>query len=140
LCFVSAVGAEQQPSAVVQPGEGAFDDPAIAAEPGAVRSPAARYHGLHAALPDETAVLVLVVTAIGDDAVGTPSRPADSAADRRYPIEQREQFSDVVAVAAGECPGKRQPAAVYEEMLLAAAPAAVDRAGTRLRAPFFAWM
>jgi hypothetical protein len=129
---VSAVGAEQQPSAVVQPGEGAFDDPAIAAEPGAVRSPASRDYRLHAALPDETAVLVVVVTAVGDDAVGTPSRPTNSAADRRYPIEQREQFSDVVAVAAGERPGKRQPAAVYEEMLLAAAPAPVDRAGTCL--------
>jgi hypothetical protein len=36
-------------------------------------------------------------------------------------------LGDVVAVAAGERPSERQPAAVYEEMLLAAAPAVVGR-------------
>jgi hypothetical protein len=80
----------------------------------------------------------VVVASVGDDAVGTSSRPADTAAYRRHPVEQREQLGDVVAVAAGERPGQRDAAAVYEEMLFAAAPAAVDGARTRLRAPFFA--
>jgi L-fuconate dehydratase len=56
----------------------------------------------------------------------------------RHAVEQREQLCDVVAVAAGERPGQGDAAAVYEEMLLATAPASVDRAGARLRAPFFA--
>src|SRR5205823_11823653 len=57
---------------------------------------------------------------------------------RRHPIEQPQQLRDVVAVAAGERPGERDPAPLYEQVVLAAAPAAVNRAGTRLRAPFFA--
>jgi hypothetical protein len=47
-------------------------------------------------------------------------------------------LGNVVAVGAGERPGQRQAAAVYEEMVLAAGATAIDRAGTRFRAPFFA--
>ena len=122
----------------MQPGEGAFDDPAVAAEPGAVFGLAACDHGLDASLPDEPAVFVVVVAAVGDHRVGAASRPADASAYRWHPVEQRQQLSDVVAVAAGQRPGQRQAAAVYEEVLLAARPAPVDRAGTGLRAPFFA--
>ena len=130
--FVSAVGAEEQSAAVVEPGEGAFDDPPVAAEARAVCGLTPRDHRLDSALPDETPVLVVVVATVGDDAVWTFSRPADAAAHRRHPVEQREQLSDVVAVAAGERPGQRYAAPVYEEMLFAAAPAAIDGAGTRL--------
>jgi hypothetical protein len=136
--LVAAVGAEEQPAAVVQPGEGALDDPAVAAEPGAVLGLPSRDHWLDAALPDEPPVLVVVVAAIGDDAVGASAGSASAAAYGRHPVEQFEQLGDVVAVAARERPGKRQAATVYEEMLLAATPAAVDGAGACLRAPFFA--
>ena len=138
MCFVAAVGANEQPAPVVQPGEGAFDDPTVTTEPGAVLGLAAGDQRFDAAPPDEAAVLVMVVAAVGDDAVGATPRPTDTSANGRHSVQQREQLGDVVAVAAGERPGKRQPAAVYEEMLLAAAAAPVDRAGTCLRAPFFA--
>ncbi len=85
--FVFAVGAEQQSAAVVQPGEGAFDDPAFAAEPGAVCCLASRDHRLDAALPDEAPVLVVVVAAVSDEAIGTPPRPADAATHRRDAVE-----------------------------------------------------
>ena len=39
--FVSAVVSDEQSFEVVQPGEGALDDPACASEPGAVRALAA---------------------------------------------------------------------------------------------------
>src|SRR5215207_7572383 len=136
--LVAAVGAEEQPAAVVEPGEGAFDDPAVSAEAGAVYGLAPGDHRLDAALPEQPPVLVVVVAAVGDDAVGSPPWPSDATADRRYPIEQRQQLRDVVAVTAGQRPGQRQPAAIYEEMLFAPAAAPVDRAGTRLRTPFFA--
>ena len=136
--FVAAVGAEEESAAVVQPGEGAFDDPAFTSEAGAVLGLTSSDHGFDSSLPDEPAVLVVVVAAVSDDTVRSPPRPSDTATDRRHPIEQREQLGDVVAVAAGQRPGQRDAAAVYEEMLLAATPAPVDRAGTRLRAPFFA--
>lgn len=93
---------------------------------------------LDATLPDEAAVLVVVVAAIGDHGTGSASWPADPAADGRYPVEQLEQLGDVVAVAAGERPGERDAAAVYEQVMLATPPAAIDRAGTRFGAPFFA--
>ena len=136
--LVAAVGADEQSASVVQPGKGAFDDPAVTAEAGAVCGLAARDHRLHSPLPDEAAVLVVVVAAVGDDAVGPSPGPADAAADGWNAVEQLEQLGDVVAVAAGERPRERDATAVYEEMLLAAATAPVDRAGTRLRAPFFA--
>jgi len=110
----------------------------VAAEPGAVLGLAARDQRLDAALPDEPAVLVVVVAAVGDQRPWSASRPADSAADGRHPVEQLEQLADVVAIAAAERPGERDPAAVYEQVVLAAATASVDWAGTRFRAPFFA--
>jgi hypothetical protein len=137
---IVAVGADEEASAVVEPGEGSFDDPAVLAEPGAVFGLASRDHGFDAALPDEAAVLVVVVAAVGEQRLGSPAGPADATADGRYPVEQFEQLGDVVAVAAGQCPGERDPAAVYEEVVLAACPAAIDGAGTRFRAPFFAWI
>ena len=136
--FVAAVGAEQQSAAVVEPGEGALDDPAVTSDAGAVFGLPSRDHRLDPALPDQPAVLVVVVAAVSDDAVGPPPRPAGPAADRRHLVEQCEQLGDVVAIAACERPGERQAAAVYEEVLFAAATAPVDGAGTRLRAPFFA--
>ena len=112
--FVAAVGTEEQSASVVQPGEGAFDDPAVAAEPGAVLGLAPGDHGFDAALPEQAAVLVVVVAAVGDQRPRSASWPADAAADGRHPVEQFEQLRDVVAVAAGQRPSERDPAAVYE--------------------------
>ena len=137
---VAAVGADEQSAAVVEPGEGSFDDPAVAAEPGAVLGPAAGDHGFDAALPDEAAVLVVVVAAVGDQRPGPASWPADPAADRRHPVEQLDQLGDVVAVAARQRPGEREAAALDEQVMLAARAATINGAGTRFRAPFFAWM
>ena len=135
---VAAVGADEQASTVVQPGKGALDDPAVAAEPGAVLGLATRDHGLDATVPDEAAVLVVVVAAIGDERPRSVSWAAEAAADGRHAVEQFEQLGDVVAVAAGERPGERDASAVYKQVVFAACPAAVNRAGTRFGAPFFA--
>ena len=67
---VAAVGADEQAAAVVEPGEGAFDDSAVAAESGAVFGLVAGDHGLDAALPDEAAVVVVVVAAVGEQRPG----------------------------------------------------------------------
>ena len=135
---VAAVGADEEPTAVVQPGEGALDDPAVTAEPGAVFGLAAGDHRLHAALPDEPAVLVVVVAAVGDQRPRPSPRSTDTAADGRHPVKQLAKLGHVVAVSAGERPGQRDPAAVYEQVVLAPASTAIDRAGTCFRAPFFA--
>jgi hypothetical protein len=110
LC--SAVVADEEPAALVQPGEGAFNDPAFAAEPGAVSCPAAGDHGLDAARPQLSAIALVVVAAVGDEPIGSSPRPSDAAAHCRDGVEQRQQLGDVVAVAAGECPGQRQAAPI----------------------------
>jgi hypothetical protein len=74
---MSAIGAEKQSTAVMQPGEGALDDPAVASQPRAVCGLPSCDHRLDAALPDEAAVPVVVVAAVGDDAVGPSPRPAE---------------------------------------------------------------
>ena len=122
----------------MEPGEGALDDPAVAAQAGAVLGLAAGDHRFDAAVPDEAAVLVVVVAAVGDQRPGSASWPADAAADGWHPVEQLEQLGDVVAVAARERPRERDAAAVYEQVVLAACSATIDRAGTRFAAPFFA--
>ena len=133
---VAAVGADEKAAVAVEPGEGAFDDPAVAAESGAVLGLAASDDRFDAALPDEAAVLVVVVAAVGDQHPRPASWAADAAADGRYSVEQFKQLGDVVSVAAGERPGERDATAIYEEMVLAAGPAAIDRARTRLGAPY----
>jgi hypothetical protein len=80
----------------------------------------------------------VVVAAVGDQRFGAAPRPADPAAHARHAVEQFQQLGDVVAVAAGKRPGQWDPAAVYEQVVLAACSAAVDGAGTRFGAPFFA--
>jgi hypothetical protein len=136
--LVTAVGADQEAAAVVKPGEGALDDPAVAAEPGAVLGLAASDDWLHAPLPDEPPALVVVVAAVGDQRPRSASWATDPATDGRHSVEKLEQLRDVVAVALGERPGEKDPAAVYQQVVLAAATAPVDRARTRLGAPFFA--
>ena len=95
-------------------------------------------HRFDPALADEPPVLVVVVAAVAEHPFGAAAWPADAAADRRDAVEQLGQLGDVVAVAAGERPGERNPAAFDEEVVLAAPPAAIYWAGTGLGAPFFA--
>ena len=136
--LVAAVGAYEEPAAVVEPGEGALDDPALTADAGAVPGLAAGDDRFHAELPYEPAVLVVVVAAVGEQGARSAARPACPAPDGRHSFEQFDELGDVVAVAAGERPGQRDAATVYEEVVLATWPAAIDGAGTRFRAPFFA--
>jgi hypothetical protein len=114
MYVVAAVGPDEQSAAVVEPGEGAFDDPALTAEPRAVPGLPAGDYGFDPALPEQAAVLVVVVAAVCDQCPGPSAWPADPAADRRHSVEQIEQLRDVVSVAARQCPGERDAAAVYE--------------------------
>ena len=76
--FVPAVVADEQSFELVQPGEGAFDDPAVAAEAGAVLGVAACDLGLDAALAQLATPAGVVVGAVAGDAVGPP-RPGGGA-------------------------------------------------------------
>ena len=118
--LVAAVVADEQSFVVVEPGEGALDDPADAAEPGAVSGFAACDHWFDAALAHELAVFVVVVAAVGDHGVWPTAWPPDLAAYRRHTLQQRDELGDVVAVSAGDREGERDPRRVYEKVMLGA--------------------
>jgi hypothetical protein len=86
----------------VQPGEGAFHDPAVAAERGAVLGLAARDERFDPSPPKLSAIAVGVVAAVTDELAGSAAGSADDPAHGRYPIDKRDQLGDVVVVAAGE--------------------------------------
>ena len=135
---VAAVVADKQSLELVEPGEGALNDPARAAQAGAMLGPAAGDLGLDPALPELTPVLVVVVAAVGGDALRPLSRTANLSPNRRHPLNQRDQLGDVVAVAARDRPGERDPGRVYEQMMLGAVSGSINRARARRGAPFFA--
>ena len=112
--FVAAVVADEESFVVVQPGEGALDDPAGPAEPRAVLGLAPSDLRLDAAGTEFAPVLVVVVAAVGGDPLGPSARPADLAPHRRDALDERDELRDVVAVAAGDRPGQRDPGGVYE--------------------------
>ena len=114
-----ALVAGSQAAEVVQVREAALDDPALGAQSGAVVAAAARDHGFDAALPEQPAVLVVVIATIGQDQVGLLARPAAFAGDRPgvQVVEQRQQLGDVIAVAAGQRDGQRDAGGVDEQVV-----------------------
>jgi len=136
--LVAAVVADEQSFGLVQPGEGALDDPAIAAQAGAVRGAATGDLGFDAAAAQFAPVLVVVVAAVSAQSLRPPARAADSAAYGRNPVKQRDQLGDVVTVAAAERPGERDSGRFYEQVMLRAGSGSINRARARRGAPFFA--
>ena len=134
----AAFVADEQPFELVQVREGALDNPTESAEAGAMLGAAASDHRRDPAGANEPAVLVVVVATVTDYLVGAPSRPPDKTADRGHAVEQRDQLRDVVAVAARECEGERDPGRIDEEMVLRSGSAPVNRARARFGAPFSA--
>jgi hypothetical protein len=136
--FVATVVADEQSFELVQPGEGALDNPPDAAEAGAVFGLSAGDLRRDPALAELAAVGGVVVAAVGGQAFGAASRPADTSAHRRDALEERDQLGDVVAVAARDAPGERDPGRVDQEVVLGTVSGSINRARARLGAPFFA--
>jgi hypothetical protein len=118
--LVAAVVADEQSLVVVQPGEGALDDPADAAEPGAVLGLTASDLRLDVAGAELAPVLVVVLAAVGSDPLRPSAWPADLAAHRRHALEEGHELGDVVAVSACHRPGERDAGRVYEKVMLGA--------------------
>ena len=112
--------ADPEPAEVVQVGEAALDDPALAAEAGAVRDTAPGDDGLDVPGAQQPTVLVEVVAAVGEQHVGLLPRPADLPGDRAgvQLVKQRDQLRDVVAVPAGQRDGQRNPGRVDQQVVL----------------------
>jgi len=73
--------ADAQAPEVVQAREAALNDPALGSEAGAVLGAATGDDGLDAAGPEQSAVLVVVIAAIGQDEIGLLAGAADLAGD-----------------------------------------------------------
>jgi hypothetical protein len=121
---------------LVQQCQGLLDDPARRLVVIAGAAPADQWPD--PALAQQHAVLVVVVAPVGHDDVGLAAWATTAAANRGYRIDERDELSDVVAVAAGQCHGERDAAAVADQMVFGTGLAAVDRAGTGVGAPLFA--
>jgi hypothetical protein len=76
----------------------------------------------------------VVVAAVGDDPVRSPARAADLAAHRRHRVDERHELRYIVAVAAGDRPGERDPAGVDEKVMLRAGSGSINRARARFGA------
>jgi hypothetical protein len=132
-----ALVADPQAAEVVQVRKAAFDDPALAAQSGAVDGAAAGDDWLDAARPEQPAMLVVVIAAVGQDDVGLLAGPAELASDRPRVqlIQQRQQLGDVVAVAAGQRNGERDARGVDEQVVLGARAGTIDRGWPRQEPP-----
>ena len=124
--------ADPQAAEAVRPGDRVLDAPAESVQAGAVRLSPFGDHRTDPPLPQERAVLVVVVAAVREELVGAPSRPADGSRHRRNLVQQGQELGDVVAVSAGQRHRERDPLAVGDDVVLAARACAVDRAGSAL--------
>ncbi len=88
----AAVEADEQSLEVVQPGEGALDDPADAAEPRAVACVATRDLGPDPPLAQLAPLRPVVVGPVGGQALGPLARATDATADRGHRVEQRDRL------------------------------------------------
>jgi hypothetical protein len=133
---VALVASSQAPE-VVQVREAALDDPALAAEARAVRAAAAGDDRLDPARPEQAAVLVMVIAAVGEDTVGFLARPATLAGDGSgvQLVEQRQELGDVVSVTAGQRDRERNAGRVDEQVVLGARARTIDRGRPRQEPP-----
>lgn len=132
---VATLVANAQATVLMQPGDGALDHPALAAQPGAVRTCRPGDPCLDAAAAQFAPALAGVVGAVAIERTRTATWAATAAAHGRDGIEQRDHLGDVVAVAAGEPDGERCPTPAGNQMVLGAPSGAVDWAWTGLGAP-----
>ena len=116
-------------------GERALYDPALSAQAGAVLGTTASDHRLHPELPDQAAVLVVVVTPITQHHVRAAPGPGAFTPHRRHGLQQRDELGDVVAIAAGQGGGERDAGRIGDQVVLAARSAPVDRASSGLGPP-----
>lgn len=131
----AAFVADPEPAVLVDPADGAFDDPAFLAEAGAVLGSLPGDLGSDAAGAELPAPLLRLVSTVADHLLGSSPGPSPLAAHRRDAIDQRDQLGDVRVVAAGQPERERGAPSAGQRMMLGAASGAVNGAWSRLLAP-----
>ena len=115
-----ALVADPQPAEVVQVRETAFDNPALPSDARAVLRAATSDHRLDPPLPQQSAVLVVVIAAVGKQQIGFLARSAGLAGNWTAVqiLQQRDELGHVVAVTAGQRDCQRDAAGVNEQVML----------------------
>lgn len=108
---------DAQAPEIVQPCDGALDDPAGFSEAAAVRGTAARNFGGNAGSMERLAVFVVVVSTIALDDDGFSQRATRLAPNRWNRFDQRYQLGDVVAIGACQDQRKRDALGFRDEMV-----------------------
>jgi hypothetical protein len=117
----------------VQPGERAFDDPAGAAQPAAVRPPAFRELTGDPAPRQCVAMRLRVIPAVALHEAWLPQRPAGTAAQGWNAVDQWQQLGHVVPVRRREARDDRNPVRVGKNMMFRPGLTAIGR----VRSSFF---
>jgi hypothetical protein len=115
-----ALVTDSEAAEVVQVSEAALHDPALAAEAGAVCCSPSGDHGRDPESPQEPAVLVVVIAAVGQEPVGLLAWPADLASHGPAVevFDQRDQLGNIVAIPASQPDREWDAARVDQEMVL----------------------
>src|SRR5262245_33340948 len=111
----------------MQPGQGAFNDPAGAPEAAAMPPPAFGELTRDAAALELIPVRLRIVAPIALNETGLAQRATRAAAHRRNGIHQRQQLSYVVPVRRREPRNNRNPVRVGENMMFRPGLAAIGR-------------
>ena len=102
----------------VQPGEGAFDDPARAAEAAAVGRAALGELAADAAVAEAVAVGLRIVAPVPLDEIGFPCGTARSAPEGRDAVDQGQELRHIMAVGGRQDRDERNPLRVGENVVL----------------------
>ncbi len=126
--------AHAQTAKAVEPGERAFNDPAVAAQVLAAVLPTAGNAGHDAACPQGSPATSVVVAFVGVELFWSMPWPSPWSGDGRHGVDGLFKHLGVVHVGGREHGGQGQAAALYHKVALRARAAAIDR----IRAGFFA--
>ena len=127
-CFVNSrqsFVADSEAAKPMQPGDGAFHDPAGFSQAATVFGIASGNLRLNAARLEGCSMRVRIVAAIGLDEVGFALRTPRFARDRGNGLDQRQQLRDVVAVGFGQNDRERNAFRVSEDVVLGAGTTAI---------------
>lgn len=102
---------------LMEPGQGALDDPPRPAKPTAMRRAAPRQLRLDATAVEGIAMRLRIIAAVALHEIRFPPRTARQAAHRRHRVHQWQQLRDVIPVGGRQLRRKRNPLAVSENVM-----------------------
>lgn len=129
---------DDEASELVDPGEGALDDPAVSAETLAALDAAAGDAGRDPAGTQVRAATLEVVALVGVELGGSFAGTASCLADGLDRVDGCRQGHAVVPVGARQGDGEGQASPIHDDVALGAGLAAIGRVRPRRVAPLFA--